>query len=194
MMTSNGYSSWFWENKAIGGWPAGDEIIRVREVYLDDPFAAWQTITDTVKRQKTEKTISEFMNSLLQINTNCPDGLASKLRFDALTDLYNKLSSKGLHGQELKLAFLSRYKQYRIEATFLAHEGRHSIEKKYMPEEFKKWNNEEREYHAKLSQIEFATEPRLELADMVNNASDNSGHAKANQHILNSCHRVDEKE
>ena len=30
MMTSNGYSSWFWENAAIGGWPADNEIIRVQ--------------------------------------------------------------------------------------------------------------------------------------------------------------------
>jgi len=184
MMASNGYSSWFWENSNIGGWASNKEIIRVREAYLDGPFDAWKTITDTIKRQKIEKKIHDFLNQSDTNQIQLSKGLAVKLKFDALNNLYNKLSSKGLSGQKLKLAFLSKYKQYRIEASVFAHEGRHSIEKKYMPEKFEKWDSEEREFHAKLSQIEFATEPRLELADMVNSASGNSGHSKANQDII----------
>jgi len=184
MMASNGYSSWFWENSNIGGWASNKEIIRVREAYLDGPFDAWKTITDTIKRQKTEKKIHDFLNQSDTNQIQLSKGLAVKLKFDALNNLYNKLSSKGLSGQKLKLAFLSKYKQYRIEASVFAHEGRHSIEKKYMPEEFKKWSNEKREYHAKLSQIEFATEPRLELAGMVEDVTGNSGHSKANKDII----------
>ena len=56
-----------------------------------------------------------------------------------------------------------------------------------MPEEFNKWNNEEREYHAKLSQIVFATEPRLELAGMLGESNGNSGHAKANKRIVDAA-------
>jgi hypothetical protein len=52
-----------------------------------------------------------------------------------------------------------------------------------MPEKFKNWSNEEREIHAKLSQIIFATEPRLELAQMVKNIS-KSGHGLANKRIV----------
>lgn len=184
MMTSNGYSSWFWEDKAIGGWATDNEIIHIREVYLNGPFVAWKTITDSIEKQKTEKLINEFLNNSSTRQLELSDGLATKLQFDAISDLYNELFTDGLSGQELKLAFLSRYEKYRIEASLLAHEGRHSIEKKYMPEEFEKWSNEEREFHAKLSQIIFASEPRLELAGIVNDMTGNSGHAKANKRIV----------
>ena len=184
MMISNGYSSWFWENKSIGGWATDNEIIRIREAYLKGPFTAWETIADSTERQKTEKIISDFLNNSSTKQLELSDGLAAKLKFDALNDIYDKLSSNGLSGQELKLAFLSTYKQYRAEASLIAHESRHSIEQKYMPEEFEKWSSEEREYHAKLSQIIFASEPKLELAGMVSNTTGNSGHAKANKRIV----------
>lgn len=182
MMTSNGYSSWFWEDKAIGGWATENEIIRVREVYLNSPFAAWKTISDSIEKQKTEKIVSAFLNNSSVNQLELSDGLAAKLKFDALNDLYDKLTSNGLTGQELKLAFLSEYEQSRIEASLIAHEGRHSIEKKYMPEEFEKWDNEERELHAKLSQVIFAPEPRYELAGMVSGTCE-SGHDMANKRI-----------
>ena len=184
MMVSNGFSSWFWEDKAIGGWATDNEIIRIREVYLNGPITAWKTITDSIERQQTEKIISDFLNNSSANQLELSEGLAVLLRFNALKDLYNSLSSIGLSGQALKLAFLSRYEQYRIEASVLAHEGRHSIERKYMPEEFEAWSNEEREFHAKLSQIIFASEPRLELAGMVTDIRGNSGHFKANKRIV----------
>ncbi len=184
MMVSNGFSSWFWEDKAIGGWATDNEIIRVREVYLNGPITAWNTVTEAVERKKTEETINTFLNNSSTSQLQLSEGLAVLLRFDALIDLYDGLSLSGLSGQELKLAFFSKYEQYRTEASILAHEGRHSIEQKYMPEEFAKWNNEEREFRAKLSQIIFATEPRLELAGMLTNVAGNSGHAKANKRIV----------
>lgn len=183
MMTSNGYSSWFWEDKAIGGWATENEIIRVREVYLDGPFNAWKTIADTIERQKNEAIINDLLHGSEATENEQAEGLATKLRFDALNDLYEKLYSSNLRSKSLELAFLSTYEKYRIEASVLAHEGRHSIEKKYMPDEFGKWDNEEREFHAKLSQIVFATEPRLELAGMVNVMGE-SGHSKANRRII----------
>ena len=184
MMISNGFSSWFWEDKAIGGWATDNEIIRVREVYLNGPFTAWKMMTDSTEKQKVEKTIRTFLNSSATSQLELAEGLAVLLKLEALRDLYDSLSSIGLSGQALKLAFLSKYEQYRVEASLLAHEGRHSIEQKYMPAAFEKWDNEKREFHAKLSQIIFATEPRLELAGMVQDVSGDSGHAKANKQIV----------
>ncbi len=183
MMTSNGYSSWYWEDKAIGGWATDNEIIRVREVYLNGPFAAWKSITDADEKQKAEKVMDEFLNNYSTNHMDLSGGLATTLRHHALMDLYANLSSQGLSGQELKLAFLSEYQQFRIGASLLAHEGRHSIEQKYMPEKFATWSNEVREFHGKLSQIIFASEPRLELAGMVTDFTGDSGHAKANKRI-----------
>lgn len=184
MMTSNGYSSWFWEDRAIGGWATDSEIIRVREAYLNGPFDAWKSITDTTEREETETIINEFINQpIIDDIYKQSSALATKLRFDALNDLYNKLYSQGLRGNNLKLAFLSTYENYRIEASILGHEGRHSIEKKYLHEKFKNWSNEEREFHAKLSQIIFSTEPRLELAGMITSISE-SEHGLANKRIV----------
>lgn len=184
MMVSNGFSSWFWEHKAIGGWATDNEIIRVREVYLNGPINAWKTVTDSVERRKTERTIQTFLSSLTENQLEVAKGLAAKLSFDAINDLYEHLVAKGLSGQDLKLAFLSKYEQYRTEASMLAHEGRHSIDQKYMPEEFETWSNEIREFRGKLSQIIFASEPRLELAGMVTSIIGDYGHIKANKRIV----------
>lgn len=184
MMISNGFSSWFWENKAIGGWATDNEIIRVREVYLSEPINAWKMVTDSVERRKAEKVINEFLDNSTENQLELAKGLATKLRFDAIHDLYNELTSKGLSGKDLKLAFLSKYEQYRTEASMLAHEGRHSIDQKYMPEEFEGWSNEIREFRAKLSQIIFAPEPRLELYGMVTSTIGDYGHIKANKRIV----------
>ncbi len=184
MMVSNGFSSWFWENKAIGGWATDHEIIRVREVYLSGPINAWKTVTNSVERRKTEKVINEFLGGSTENQLETAKGLAAKLRFDAVNDLYDDLASKGLSGKDLKLAFLSKYEQYRTEASLLAHEGRHSIDQKYMPEEFEGWSNEIREFRGKLSQIIFAPEPRLELPGMITSMMGDYGHHKANKRIV----------
>lgn len=184
MMASNGFSSWFWEHKAIGGWATDNEIIRVREVYLSGPIKAWKTATDSLERAKVENVIHEFLNNSTENQAEVAKSLAAKLRFDAINDLYKELASKGLRGKDLKLAFLSKYKAYRTEASMLAHEGRHSIDQKYMPEEFEDWSSEIREFRGKLSQIIFAPEPRLELPGMLTSTTGTSGHIKANKRML----------
>lgn len=184
MMTSNTYPSWFWEDKASGGWATESEIIRVREVYLDRPFAEWNSVTDSTTKREIELKNLDFVNdSTNQDMLLLAKKLETKLNFDASTDLYNKLYHEGLRNNELKLAFLFSFELYRMEATILAHEGRHSIEKKFLPKEFDSWNNEEREFHAKLSQIIFSTEPRYEIAGMLDDTG-NSGHGMANRRII----------
>lgn len=184
MMVSNGFSSWFWESKSIGGWATENEIIRVRAAYLNGPINAWKMVTDPVERQKKERIIEDFLNGTSSDQHRVAKGLAVKLKFDALTGLYDHLSSTGLLGNDLKLAFLSKYEQYRMEASILAHEGRHSIDQKYMPKEFEGWSNEEREFRAKLSQIIFAPAPKLELSGMVTSITGDSGHILANRRIV----------
>ncbi len=184
MMVSNGFSSWFWEHKAIGGWATDNEIIRVREVYMNGPIDAWKMVTDSVERRKTQMTIHRFLKDPSENPLEMAKGLAAKLKFDAINDLYKDLAAKGLSGEVLKLAFLSKYEQYRTEASMLAHEGRHSIDQKYMPEAFKNWSNEIREFRGKLSQIIFAPEPRLELPGMVTSITGDFGHIKANKRIV----------
>lgn len=184
MMTSNTFPSWYWEGKMSGGWATDKEIIRVREAYLNRPFSEWNSINDSAKSQALIQMNQEYLNEPMNNDiVKLAPSIERKLNFDASRDLYQQLYDQGLRGSDLKLAFLSAFKQYRQEASILAHEGRHSIERKYMPEEFEKWDNEEREYHAKLSQIIFANEPRYELAGMISDIGE-SAHGRANQRIL----------
>ncbi len=184
MMTSNGYSSWFWENQASGGWATDDEIIRVREVYLSQPYKNWVSLNDTIIRNGILNEIKLLMSGHHNMDqTSLAGKLEAKLNFDANTELYDSLFDLGLRSNNLKLAFLRTYSKRREEATIFAHEGRHSIDKRYFPEEFAKMTNAEREYRAKLSQLIFATEPRYELAGMVSSIGD-SGHGLANKMIV----------
>jgi hypothetical protein len=105
------------------------------------------------------------------------------LNYNASEELYKRLYNTGLRNKELILAFLHTYETYREEATIFAHEGRHSLGKKYFPYEFDNSSNAECEYHAKLSQLIFAIEPRYELSGMIVSVG-NSGHGLANQMIV----------
>lgn len=182
MMTSNGYSSWFWENRHIGGWAEDDEIIRIREVYLFGPFSAWNMVTDSVETERI-KSITAVLSDEEEADEDAvAAGVAMKLKCDALNNMYNEMKEQGLKDNELKISFLSWYEQCRNEGSILAHEGRHSLERRYMPEEYSTWSSATREYHAKLSQVIFSPEPKLELSDMIGDIGD-YGHAAANKMI-----------
>lgn len=183
MMISNTFPSWFWEDKASGGWATDKEIIRVREAYLTRPFAEWNSVNDPGIRNKTENDFEKSLSANNQNRLQIANIIEQKLNFDASEHLYKTLQNQGLSGSELKLAFLDTFKQYRLGASIMAHEGRHSIDRKYLAEEFEKWDNEEREFRAKLSQLIFATEPRYELAGMLDNIGD-TGHVRANKRII----------
>ncbi len=182
MMESIGYSTWFW-GRGIGGTATANEIIRVRSAYLDGPFEAWTSITNPEEIEENRRDIEKFL--ALPADTDIyatAAGLSKKLWNDGINSIYVKLKSHGLTGSALKLAFLQEYARCRVEASIFAHEGRHAIDQKYFAKDFKSWSNTEREFRAKLSQITFATAPRMELAQMIGTISKNSksGHDQAN--------------
>ena len=182
MMISNGYSSWFWENRHIGGWAEADEIIRIREVYLFGPFSAWNMVTDSVEIQRINSITAVLSGEDESDEDAVAAAVAMKMKSDALNNMYNEMKEQGLKDNELKISFLSWYEQCRNQGSILAHEGRHSLEKKYMAEEYSTWSSATKEYHAKLSQILFSPEPKLELSDMIGDIGD-YGHAAANKMI-----------
>ncbi|MCD4819052.1 MAG: hypothetical protein K8S23_10215 [Candidatus Cloacimonetes bacterium] len=187
MMVSNGYSSWFWEYKGTGGWARADGFIRVKEFFKDLPINAWNSITDSLKRMETEEKIDKNLFKVDKENrTAILSGLSAKLKYDALNDLHNKIYNQGYRGTELKFNFMDKYEEYRDNALMFAHEGRHSLEIKFMPKKFKKWTSAEKEFHAKLSQIVFTKEPRFELAIMINGIG-YFGHGLANKWIADTA-------
>lgn len=168
MMISNGYPSWYWEDRGAGGFAVEDGFLRVKQLFKSLPINAWQRITDPVKRGKIEKEIAEklFSNSIDE--KTIFSGLSQKLELDALSDLYNDLKSQGYQDIKLQLKFIEVYESYRARATMFAHEGRHSLDKKVLKNKYRSLGATVIEYRGRLSQIVFSKEPRLELSNMIN--------------------------
>ena len=167
MMVSNGYPSWFWEDRGAGGFAVEDGFLRVKQLFKSLPINAWQRITDPVKRRKIEKEIGEKLFSNSTDEKTIFSGLSQKLELDALNDLYNKLKTQGYTGIQLQLKFIEVYESYRDRATMFAHEGRHSLDKKVLKNKYRSLGATVIEYRGRLSQIVFSNEPRLELANMI---------------------------
>jgi hypothetical protein len=190
-MASDGYSGWFWDGKAApGGWGTGTAIVQVREAYLGEPFASWRMITDPKVRSETEKLISKETARDDVLARENPyaylPGLRRRLQFNAVERIYASMKAKGYKGAELCIAFVAEYLRLKVESTVYAHEGRHAIDQRFYPDEFKHWTDE-REFRAKLSQIVFTSDPKFTIASggiMDGNIGSNTQHGKANERIM----------
>jgi hypothetical protein len=180
-MISNGYSSWYWEDRQIGGWASSSEIVQIRSAYLSGPVKAWRLVTDSAEIVKNQKQMSEYLSS--EDETLFKRGISLQLQTNVLKDLYVQLGNRGLTGKDLYFSFINTYKYYVQESSIFAHEGRHSIDAAHYSSEYRNWSSEEREFCAKLSEIVFAPEPRLTLSRMFLSMG-NSGHQFANDRLL----------
>jgi len=183
-MVSNGFSSWYWENSAIGGWALTDEIIQVREVYVCAQLKDWNFVSDTISKIQRES----YLNKNLTENINCDsiktiNVLSKQIEYNYLKSIYEDLLAKGYREIELQLKFLQQVEE-NDNSSFFAHEGRHSIEKKFMANQKRHWNSTETEYHAKLSELVFSENPLPFFAQMIRSSNNNEGHGLANKKIL----------
>lgn len=178
MMVSNGYPSWFWEDRGAGGFAIPGGFLRIKKMFKHLGINAWEQVTDSVKRYKTEKSIRDNLllsTSASKINV-IYSALAKKLELDALDSLYKSLVNTGLKNLELQLKFIELYDSYRDNATMFAHEGRHSLDRVVLGDKYRELGNPNIEYRARLSQIAFSKSPKLELANMINGiGSTNAG-------------------
>lgn len=174
MMISNGYPSWFWEDRGAGGYALRGGFLRIKTMFKYLAISAWEKVTDSVKRQKIETSIQ---TNLLDSNVNTDIkvirvALAKKIELDALDNLYNTLKASGLEGLELQLKFIETYELYRDNATMFAHEGRHSIDRVVLGQEaYRTLGSQVIEYRGRLSQIAFSESPKLELSNMLSGVS-----------------------
>ena len=185
MMVSNGYPSWYWEDRGAGGFAIQGGFLRVKKMFKFLGISAWESVTDSVKRKKAEKNIRKtLLESTRSSDKNSVlSGLASKLDLDALDQLYAQLIQEGYQGVKLQLEFIKRYDLYRDNATMFAHEGRHSLDRIVLKEGYQKLGIPVIEYRARLSQIVFSESPKLELANMVNGTG-STGSGLANTMIV----------
>jgi hypothetical protein len=185
MMISNGYPSWFWEDRGAGGFAIPDGFLRIKTMFKHLGIAAWEKVTDPIKRSKIEKSIADdlFSSTLTTENNRLLTTLAKKLELDALDNLYKDLVNKGYNGLELQLKFIEIYDLYRDNATMFAHEGRHSLDRIVLGESYRNLGTANIEFRGRLSQIAFSESPKLEIADMINGIS-KTNNGKANQMIV----------
>ncbi|WP_299886830.1 hypothetical protein [uncultured Lacinutrix sp.] len=169
MMISNGYPSWFWENRGAGGYALSSGFLRIKSMFNYLAIDAWDKVTDKVKRKKIEESIAtNLLTSTLSTDIKIiRSEVSKKIELDALDSIYSKLVATGLNDIELQLKFIEQYELHRDNATMFAHEGRHCIDRLVLGDDYRALGSAKIEYRGRLSQIAFSKAPKLELANIL---------------------------
>jgi hypothetical protein len=190
-MYANSYDGWFLGSKTgrLGGWNGKSLIVQMRRAYSNAPLFYWKKITDEKLRKEWEEKIEELTIKDETIAKENPyaylPGLVNRMRYKSLIKLKDSLEKQGLSGNELRIAFISEFETYTINASIVGHEGRHTIDKKYrfIFEPFCK----DFEYRAKLSEILFSNDPFFSFAYSpvyLRNMTSKSKHSQGSRKIV----------
>lgn len=189
-IVSNGFQSWAWDNGGqYGGWSTSEAIVQIRPAYSGEALNAWLSITTETARAKNEEEIQKASEIDRQTAAKNPTaylgGLQQRIYRQGLQHLLDRLKARGLTGRQLQIAFLSEYDHVKQESTIFAHEGRHAIDQQPGPFNITSSGSEELEFRAKLSEVAFASEPRLILGNIINiHIADSTPHGQANLRIM----------
>ncbi len=191
MMVSDGYSSWFWDGRAmIGGTASESTIYQFRPAYVDEPFDLWQMVTDRVRREETEKKIREGRRAEDSVANLKPyaslPGLSLRLRYAGANLVLSRLREKGLSGPDLCLAFVSEFDRLAAAGSIFAHEGRHLIDKQVFGAAYgDSLSPADQEYNAKLSEVAFSPDPKFSFGHLITRyAGDPSPHGQAEERLM----------
>jgi hypothetical protein len=184
-IASNGFQSWAWFGRAgHGGWQNETGIVQVRPQYVEDPRQAWLAVTDSAEIRRNEARVAADSAQDVARARVAPvaffPGARARMVRDARRALLDSLRAAGLQATELEAAFHRAYGQAVQESSIFAHEGRHAIDNA-----IGRFNAEELEYRAKLSEVAFAPRPRLALSGIMNaGIGDRTPHGRANERAL----------
>jgi hypothetical protein len=188
-MVSNGFETWRWDGGgAHGGWGDVGLIVQVRPAYAEAALHDWLAFTEPDAREKADKKLAEetARDDERAAKDAVPylPGLALRLARQGRQAVLDELRAKGLEGGALRAAFVAEVDRAVIESSIFAHEGRHAIDA-----EFEKSRTDvagltdgaAREYRAKLSEIAFASRPRLSFGGILTPGIGNgTPHGQAN--------------
>lgn len=183
-MVSNGYQSWAWDGRAAhGGWGNQSLIVQVRQGYAQGAITEWTRISDSVVvRRRALALAADSAGDVTRARANAVasfPGLAARMERDGAQQLLASLRKKGLSSTELEAAFKQAYGRALDESSIFAHEGRHAIDDAIGAP----GGAEEKEFRAKLSEVEFATWPRLALGGIMDPVGGDSPHGIANARV-----------
>ena len=186
-VTSNGFQTWAWDGRAsTGGWGTATQIVQIRPAYVGDPLAAWRAVDDSALRSRMAARIAadssaDTERARVEPIAYFPSVPARFLR-DGRGQLAASLRASGLSGNELEADFKREYASSLQESSVFAHEGRHAIDQRHEPG----LSSEELEFRAKLSQVVFASHPRLAAVSGIfqENIGDGTPHGQANARVM----------
>jgi len=185
-IVSNGFQSWAWDGRAQhGGWATKDLIVQVRPAYVAAPVSAWLAMTDSIRIHRQVAEIAADSAADLSRARATPvayfPSVADRLERDGRRALLDSLRNAGYGGVELEAAFEREIGAALLESSIFNHEGRHAIDARLELEA----DPAEREYRAKLSEVAFASHPKLALGGIISsNAGDDTPHGKANLRVM----------
>jgi hypothetical protein len=186
-VASNGYQTWAWDGRAsTGGWGTATQIVQIRPAYVGDPLAAWRGVADSALRARTTARIAADSSADAERARAEPvayfASIPARLLRDGRDQLAASLRASGLSGNELETGFKREYASSLQESSVFAHEGRHAIDERHEPG----LSSEELEFRAKLSQVVFASHPRLAAVSGIfqENIGDGTPHGQANARVM----------
>lgn len=184
-VVSNGLQSWAWDQAgAHGGWQLGDTVLQIRPVFVNHTIGLWIG-TDSASRTREAARIavdsaSDWTLAAADSAGYLP-GVEARFRRDSRNALIDSLRGAGVPENALANAFVSTAARLTRASAIFAHEGRHALDDRLTPGR----SPEEREYRAKLSEIAFATHPKLQIASIIRpNIGDATPHGRANRRVM----------
>jgi len=186
-MVSNGFQSWAWEgNSQHGGWADADTIWQVRPAYANGPIESWRKIHSEEERKEFEDEMARETDLDDRRAAENPfaflPGLSMRVKYQGITRLLDDIRSRGITGEELRLAFIVALEKAVQDSSIFAHEGRHAIEKHRDSIYQSGWRAE---FSAKLSEVAFAPQPRLAFGGILTvTIGDSTPHGQANLKIM----------
>jgi len=184
-VVTNGLQSWAWDEAGgHGGWQRRDTVVQVRPIFLEHAVSLWVS-GDTSRTDRERQGIA--VDSALDWRLAEADsiaylpGVAGRLRRDGRDALIDSLRRAGVPDSLLASEFVHLASHLIRESSIIAHEGRHAIDDAVAPS----LGAEEREFRAKLSEIAFASHPKIAMSSIMHpNIGDATPHGRANARVM----------
>jgi hypothetical protein len=185
-IVSNGYETWMWDGQgAHGGWGSVGLVVQVRPAYAGGGPWRWQEMTDAGRRAKALGKMATETERDRERAAKDPyaylPGLSRRILDQGLVKILDGERALGLQEGALRAAFVAATDRAVIESSIFAHEGRHAIDAQF--EDVK--DPATREFRAKLSEIAFASAPRLAFGGILDdNIGTPTPHGQANLRLM----------
>lgn len=184
-IVTNGLQSWAWDDAGgHGGWQRRDTIVQVRPIFVEHAMSLWVSGAPS-RRAHEERSIAVDSATDLAIartdSIGYLPGVASRLRRDGRDAIIDSLRRAGVADSTLRREFVRVVSRLIRESSIIAHEGRHAIDDG-VPQTL---TPEDREFHAKLSEIAFVAHPKIVMSSIIHpNIGDATPHGRANARVM----------